>query len=190
MILPDWQCHCDSSSWRAAWNKKWHLWVFLCDCMQVREHCYISRRKSISECLCLALFNTNWQTIHAQGKSICPKGFSYKEVLSHFCCQSSKGPRYGATEGKVHAMWLRIFLHWDPCKWHYVLLFIFKEKKPDTLNLSFEVWVLVENFNLFLPVELVFPVGDNLPEICWVNSIMEATVLQGLSESSLVKPSK
>ena len=52
------------------------------------------------------------------------------------------------------------------------------------------MWVLVENFNLFLPVELVFPVGDNLPEIGQVNSIMEATVLQWLSESSLVKSYK
>lgn len=60
----------------------------------------------------------------------------------------------------------------------------------NALNLSFEVWVLVENFNLFLPVELVFPVGDNLPEIGQVNSIMEATVLQWLSKSSLVKSSK
>lgn len=58
------------------------------------------------------------------------------------------------------------------------------------MNLRFEMWVLVEDFNLFLPVELVFPVGDNLPEVLGVSTIMEATVLQWLSDSSLVKSSK
>lgn len=58
------------------------------------------------------------------------------------------------------------------------------------MNLSFELWVLVEDFNLFLPIELVFPVGDNLPEIRRVSPIMEETVLQWLSESSLVKSPK
>lgn len=50
-----------------------------------------------------------------------------------------------------------------PCRQDYALLF--KGKKTHTLNLSFELWVLVEDFNLFLPIELVFPVGDNLPEM-------------------------
>lgn len=83
-----------------------------------------------------SLFNTNWQPIHAQGSSICPKGFSCNEVLSHFCCNSGKDPHYGSHKGKAHTTWPRVFLHWGPCKWDYLLLFIFKEK-------SQVPWILV-----------------------------------------------
>lgn len=46
-----------------------------------------------------------------------------------------------------------------------ITVYILRGGKLHTLNLCFELWVLVEDFNLFLPIELVFPVGHNLPEM-------------------------
>lgn len=49
------------------------------------------------------------------------------------------------------------------------------------------MWVLVEDFNLFLPVILVPPIGDHCLQVDGVETIVEGGTLQGWGVAGLVK---
>lgn len=55
-----------------------------------------------------------------------------------------------------------------------------------TLNVGFEVWILVEHLNLSLPVKFMPPVRSDFSEIVGVKAIVKFTVLQRVCISCLV----
>lgn len=56
-----------------------------------------------------------------------------------------------------------------------------------TFDRSFKMWVLVENFNLFLPVKLVPPIRDHLLQVGGVETVVESGTLQGWCVAGVVK---
>lgn len=59
--------------------------------------------------------------------------------------------------------------------------------KEFTFNGCLIMWVLVEDFNLFLPVKLSSPVGDHSLQIVGVETVVEGSPFQWFCVAGLIK---